>query len=362
MEIRVDRNTLPRVTKTDEGFLRGTATVTRIGVFEYTNNDGEIRRELRHPDDVMEQASLESLKMIPITVDHPGHLVTSDNADGLSVGQTGENISIDGRFIKAPLTITGKRGIEAVNSGKRELSLGYRLDLVEEKGEYFGQPYTHRQTNIRYNHLAIVDVARAGRTARLNLDGASVQSVNPQDHKENPVIKINIDGIQYDAAPEVARALEKAQSELLAIKTRADKAEAARDDAISRADKAEAEKVTEDAVEKLVAERTAARLDVLTRAKKVLGEGFNADGKTNREVQEAAVKSYHKDVDFTGKSDDYVAARFDAVVDMVSGEKLRSIDPIRKDTKTSGVLNADAAEEQSYNQSITNLNKWREQA
>ena len=356
--IRIDRNNLPRVQKTSEGYLRGDAVVTRIGVFPYLNEDGSTRYELRHPEDVLSQESLETLKMIPITVDHPSELVSSDNVDGLSVGHTGESIRVDGRHVKTRLTITGAKGVAAVSAGKSELSLGYLQDLVKEDGVYEGQSYTHRQTNIRYNHLALVEVARAGRTARLNLDGASVQS--SEHMEEKPMLKVTLDGISYDAVPEVARALEKAHAEVAANQSRADRAEAERDDAKARADKAESEKLTPEAIEQLVSERTASRLDVLTRAAKVLGDDFNADGKSDREVREAAVKHVHKDVVLEGKSDDYVTARFDAVVDSLqvppAGE-----DPASKIRRapTDAPRNDAQSEEEAYQKSITNLNAHR---
>src|SRR4030042_1892481 len=68
------------MTKTSEGFLKGVVKVTKIGVFQYRNADGSIRKELRHPNDVFSYNSLQSLKMIPITDLHPVEgYVTVDN-------------------------------------------------------------------------------------------------------------------------------------------------------------------------------------------------------------------------------------------------------------------------------------------
>lgn len=174
---RTDLAQLPRVTRTPEGYLRGDAIVTRVGVFKYQNADGSIRAELRHPDDVLND-SLKSLRMVPITIDHPDEPVSVANAARYSVGSTGEYVRRDGNNVIVPLTITHADAIRAVSSGKRELSLGYSLDLIREDGVYEGERYTHRQTNITYNHLAIVDVARAGQAARLNLDGGSMFNRN----------------------------------------------------------------------------------------------------------------------------------------------------------------------------------------
>jgi uncharacterized protein len=71
---RYDTFQIPKVQKTKEGYLRGDAVGSRAGVFVYYNLDGSIRRELRHPDDIFTKTSLDTLKMIPVTLDHPSEL------------------------------------------------------------------------------------------------------------------------------------------------------------------------------------------------------------------------------------------------------------------------------------------------
>ena len=348
-QIRIDRATMPRMEKTPEGYLRGRAIVTRTGVFRYLNADGTERLELRHPDDVARQDSLDSLKQIPITVDHPRELVNADNSADLSVGMTGEDVRVDGQHIVAPLTITHKPGIEAVSNGMRELSLGYRLDLIEEAGEYNGQPYTHRQTNVRYNHCAIVAQGRAGQLARINLDGAAVLSEFETDHKEANAmtVKVNLDGIEYDAAPEVKKALEKA-------KARADAAETEREDAKkSRADmqkeydalqakmdalKEEMDKVKEDRGDAAIAAAAKARVALLTKAGKVIDTEPHLDA-SEREIMEAVIKSRNDKLDLSEKSDERVSERFDAVVEAFEYAN----DGIKKQAAKVGAR-ADAAE------------------
>lgn len=167
-----DRAQLPRVVRTPEGYLRGEAVVTRLGVFQYDDEAGAYRFELRHPDDVFAQESLDSLKMIPVTVGHPPEQITSANVSRYAVGATGEHVRVDGDKIVVPILITHRDGVEAAREAS-QLSLGYNLKLVEERGTYYGEPYTHRQTAIRYNHLALVPSGRAGVTASLNFDAAS---------------------------------------------------------------------------------------------------------------------------------------------------------------------------------------------
>lgn len=325
--IRVDTAPMPRVTRTDEGYLRGEAIVTRTGVFRYRNADGTERRELRHPDDVLRDDSVQSMRQIPITVDHPGELVTADTASTLSVGMTGENVRDDGSNIIAPFTITHKAGIDAVNGGRRELSLGYRLDLVEEQGEYNGERYDYRQTNVKYNHLAVVSQARAGSTARINLDGASVL-IATSDGKETPMtdktpnmVAVNLDGISYDAAPEIAKAYDKATA-------RADAAEVAqaditkeRDTLQARADELEAEVkgLKEVNHDEAIADAAKARVSLLTKAGKVIDADEHMDA-TERDIMIAVIAKRHDGVDLAERSDDYVTARFDAVIEAVEAD------------------------------------------
>lgn len=333
--VRVDRSTFPKVSRTPEGYLRGEAVVTRLGVFLYTNPDGSVRRELRHPDDVLKADSLATLGMIPITVDHPKQLVTSENAAELSVGMTGENPRIDGRNIIVPLTVTHADGILAVNDGIQELSCGYSVELVPEVGEYNGEPYTHRQTNIVYNHLALVSKARAGSSARLNLDGAAVQSIDqPGELKmSEKLVSVNLDGLNYDAAPEVAKALQKAQARIDEMEE--EKEEEKEDMKATKADmqkkideyqakidemKAEMDKMKETNSDSAIDKAVTERLELIGKASKIVKDSAELAGKNARQIMEATIKAKYADINLDGKSDDYVSARFDAIIDAIPAD------------------------------------------
>ena len=198
---------------TEEGFVKGRAIVTRCGVFLYKNADGTIRRELRHPDDVMIPESLESIKMIPIVDGHPPErLVTADNAKRLGIGFTGETVEAELPYVIANMVITDKNMVEKIKDKKKnELSLGYTVDLIPMPGTYNGEPYDYRQTNIRYNHLALVDEARAGPEARITLDGDDAVLINEEEIKmaSKKQRKIKIDAEEYLLEDDTANAIEK---------------------------------------------------------------------------------------------------------------------------------------------------------
>lgn len=328
-----------KATLTNEGYLTGSAIATRTGVFEYVLPDGTIQKQLRHPDDVLNEDSLATLKLKPVTDDHPRELVNADNASRYSVGMTGENVQIQGGNVAITFNVTNKDTIQKVRKNqKRELSLGYNLDLVDEAGEYEGQPYTHRQTNIRYNHLAIVQRGRAGAMARINMDGVAVQLHH--DHVEDnnmdkPLSTVNLDGIDYQTAPEVKNALEKAQSSVKEVQTNLDAMQAKHDEALASLE-AYKKEFNADSIAQAVSERIALMADA---AKVVNLDGLQ--GMSEREIKEAVIKSKHADINLDGKSDDYVNARYDVVMEAVPSQQDAAL--AKQKQAVNQAMNADAA-------------------
>ena len=75
----------------------------------------------------------------------------------------------DGEDVRCEVIIHDTDAVK--DTGLRELSCGYNLRLEETPGVWEGQPYDAIQRDIEINHLALVDKARAGEQARLNVDG-----------------------------------------------------------------------------------------------------------------------------------------------------------------------------------------------
>jgi len=203
--IRYDRAEI-KATRTDEGYLIDTPVVGRVGIQLYKNPDGTVRRELRPPEEVFNADSLKSFAGKPITDGHPSEYVTSKNVKKLAVGIMRGDGEQSGDNVVAPITIHDDEMIDKViNGGKRELSLGYKVDLEEKSGVWNGQEYDAIQRNIRVNHLAIVPRGRAG-NARLNLDRLDAVSFNPQEENAMPdnLSRVRLDsGLEYQAAPDV---------------------------------------------------------------------------------------------------------------------------------------------------------------
>lgn len=167
--IRLDSMPINKASFTPEGFLMDTPILTCTGIFEYTNHDGSVRKELRLPEEVFSKESLESYEGSPIIISHDAGLITKDNVAENEIGTILTKGFKDGDNVRAKIVIHDTDEMKA--SGLKELSLGYNLDLDETPGSWNGQHYDAIQRNIRINHLALVREARAGEQARLNIDG-----------------------------------------------------------------------------------------------------------------------------------------------------------------------------------------------
>lgn len=350
---------------TTEGFLRGRAIVTSIGVFSYARKDGTIQRELRLPEEVFAEGTLNSMKLKPVTLNHPTELVTKDNADKLQVGSLGDNPSwtkewehrnwteiTDGINCAIDMVITKKDAIDAVLNGKNALSMGYTCDLemAEPGSTWCGVEYDFIQRNIRYNHCAIVDSARAGDNAKIELRVDSEDAVledmviKSDGGTKMELKKINLDGIEYQAEESVIKALN-------AEKTRADKAEkdaceekkvmdkkvadledkekelekriseleAERDTAKEKADNAEKEleKVKADSADpRHLDEAVKAKLTLLHNAEKAKVEV--KEDMSDLDIKKAIITSQFPKANFNGKDEVYIEARYDSAVEMIS--------------------------------------------
>lgn len=327
---RFDRgNVSGEATITDEGYIRANAIVTRTGVFFYQNPDGSVRRELRHPDDVWEEESLASMHLIPVTNGHPQEkLVNSENYKNLAIGFTGEKITQDGDFVRANLVITDKEGVEYVTRNNRKnLSLGYTVDLEDESGEYNGEQYDARQRNIRYNHLAIVNKARAGDEARIALDEADAFEISQEEGEQMTKRKIKLDNEEIMVEPATAEYVDRlmddlknleeekarVQREIEMIRMKLERAEGERD---SMKDKMSTmtEKVSLDSADfkKAVADR----INLYKVAEKFLDiETVKLDSMSDLDIKKSVIEKCRKSISLDGKSDYYVEAMFDTIVD-----------------------------------------------
>lgn len=370
---RFDQGELQKAERTPAGFLRAPAYITRVGVFAYKMGDGQTRRELRHPDDVFNKASLATLAGVPVTDDHPNvsdpetMLLTPENVSDFMVGVCGDAIGEDQKkFVTAPLTIMKQDAIDAVEGGKTQVSAGYTCDFDETPGEYQGQAYDARQRNIVYNHVAIVERGRAGPEVRMRLDSADAVQVDALPNQEGKMEQVELGGVKYNVTPELAAAIkaatapkDPAQNDAAVTSPGGDTSTAVQSGAAPKTDdpgdgdgknppaaapgapdkqkmdhlQAKCDSLTAE-IEKFKGGRSEAnegqrvsaavkeRLRIERVAQRVLPRETVAklDSMDDAAIKAAVIVAEHPKTDLKGKSAEYVSARFDHIADGLASD------------------------------------------
>lgn len=102
-----------------------------------------------------------SFTNLPLLIIHKG--TTADNHDKQVVVGTVGAAQWVAPFIDASLSVWTEEAIAAIESGQQaELSCGYRYRPDMTPGTYEGQPYDGVMRDIMGNHVALVEVGRAG--------------------------------------------------------------------------------------------------------------------------------------------------------------------------------------------------------
>lgn len=362
------------------------ARISRTGVLSYRMPNGSIRRELRHPDEVFKPESLATLDSVPV-IDITDHTKLRSPGDYRSVTRGHvKSFRRDGRFVESELVVQDAGTLDQIDVGERtEISAGYDCKLDMTPGVYEGEPYDCVQRDIVYNHVALCppNRGRAGPEVGLRLDSNSDSTWGVSNIVEERVMKmIRLDGKDYEVGSEAH--LDKLESmhkealarEVSAVQTKLDAAdrsltdvqaklvtaEKARDEAQGRLDAADKEltkaraaveekdKTFEEKLkEKIADERAALRKQARARGRFerafrfMFGEDEEEDADeekqkkldamTDRDLMIAVIR---KDAaDFTGndadgkpRSDDYISARFDSVLENV--KKSKGIDGVTR--------------------------------
>ncbi|WP_407323591.1 DUF2213 domain-containing protein [Acinetobacter pittii] len=171
---------------TPEGYLLcRDVPIARIGTLMYAVGEVPVTADntgliiiYRGEDVLFHPITIASAEGKPVTDDHPSDWVTPDNWKLLSKGfvkdvRRGEGADSD--YLMADILVTDKETIQKVLDGKVEISLGYDADYTEtSKGKGL-------QSNIRVNHIALVEKGRCGSRCSI---GDSFMSAKKTQKKE----------------------------------------------------------------------------------------------------------------------------------------------------------------------------------
>jgi uncharacterized protein len=362
---------------TSDGYMVAMPRVARTGIQIYKGREvGRPQmddvRVYRPPDEVFNKDSMVTFAHRPITDDHPPVAVTADNWKKYAVGASGDGVARDGEFLRVPMVMMDKAVIQKVNDGKAELSVGYTTDLKWGSGTdpVTGEAYDAMQTNIRANHIALVDAARGGEKLRVGdqllPDAARVdqaasialsdlvrlvdEAIKKGDDPMADLKTVTVDGISCQMTDTAAQVVEKAMrtaDETIEdlrkqLKTSQDALAKAQTDAVAAADTAKKALETKDA--ELVttkkqledAKLTPAKLDdmvkdrqiVAGKAKAVLGDKLVVDGKTDDEIRQQVVAAKLGDA-CKGWTPEQIKASFDTLTADVKVDGSAIIDTAR---------------------------------
>lgn len=373
-----DAVTVSGTRRTADGYLIAEAKSVRTGIQLYSGDEvGKpsmpVVRVYRPADQVFADASLQSFTHAPVTMNHPDEAVTADNWKDLAVGEVSTAAKKDGEWVHLPLILKDAAAISAVQSGKRELSAGYTCELVWGDGVTpEGQQFDAMQTNIKINHLAIVDRARAGSQARIG-DGASwgaapfIPDHNPKKETIMTLKTVTVDGIPVEVTDQGAVVISTLQARLADANTKAEKAEAAHTAALAAKDAELAKKDAElDATKGKVLsdadldKRVQERADLVAVANSI-AKDVQTTGLSDAAIRKAVVAAKLGDAAIAGKADAYIDARFDILAE--DAKKEAGADPFAR-VVSDGLkpnLNDAGRENKAWSDGISDLNAWRHQ-
>jgi len=355
-----DKATKLKATIDEEtGFLTATVTLARIGIQDYLSSELELDDEekqvvkvFRSVDEVSSDDSIKSFTNLIVTNNHPLTPVSVANVKSLQTG-TVSGVFFDDKLkvLKGIITITDQKTIKAIQSGKKEVSVGYSNDLVKKTGLWDGQKYDYIQKNIKANHLAIVQAGRCGSACKITTD-----------NKEKIKMAITIDGISFDTDnPQLEQAIKKMQDAFDAEKNafmkkleekkkekdeaekEKIKAEKEKDEAKAKADVIEKDKKSDDDIAKLVTEKAI----LLSDAKAILGDYMPECLSCDSEIKSAVVKAV-LDMEMSGKSTDYINASYDIAIAKAK-KTSDNLENFKKDFQSKDGKTVDSREESRKN-------------
>jgi len=335
-----DRAVMTSRVRTPEGYLLVDARFSRTGIQKYLRMelglDGdpyEVIRVYRPPEEVFSQEAMDSLGLKPVTDDHPSGDVTAQNARELAIGWSEATIYRDGDYTRGKALITDAIAVEKIDSGKVEMSPGYKVDLEFTSGiAPDGSAYDAIQRKIRGNHIALVDAGRCGGECRIldrsvndcggpgACECASCQRRDKELHmSDKPENKGGyvVDGVPIDTVQDAKQVIDRLQNRIEQDK---DRMIELRNEVTSAMDKhRKRERELEDEVATLkgklsdaeVEKRAEARVGLIMKAADFLPDDYETGGKSSAQIAKDAIVAAYEDQNIVaGCTDEQILAMF----------------------------------------------------
>lgn len=150
--------------------------IAKAGVMPYSaaqiqapgweQNPNKIYMVLQPPEELADPECIQSFRLVPWVDEHTNlgpieNGLTPAEKKGIQ-GIVGEEVFFDGEYLRANIKAFSESFADEINSGKKELSIGYRAQFEFTPGVWNGQKYDAIKRHIRGNHLALVGEGRCG--------------------------------------------------------------------------------------------------------------------------------------------------------------------------------------------------------
>jgi len=145
--------------------------ISKVGIFPYLGAQisdelipDKIYKVYRPEAELNNAETINSFRLLPWTNEHAmlGDGQMPAEQKGVH-GVIGEDVYFEGGYLKANLKVFSEELADLINSGKKELSIGYRCVYDLTPGVYEGESYDVVQRDIRGNHIALVEEGRSGK-------------------------------------------------------------------------------------------------------------------------------------------------------------------------------------------------------
>lgn len=274
----------------DTGEMIAPATIARTGVMLYkakelgglfADRDPEsVIRVMTTPEVLFDAATIEGMRSIPLTINHPKDDVNIGNNKELQKGFLEGTPFPDGSALAGHIVINDAAAIRLVDSGVDQISLGHKSKLVRVDDN---PDYECLKTTIVPNHIAIVRNGRA-QTTRIGDSGEEIAIVD-----RDAFIQVEA---ERDALAEKVSTLEAKLAD------------------------ASAQALTEDAIQAEVAARVKTRNALMAQVASLGDSVPEADysAMSDAEVKRHVVASL-SDKDMSGRDDLYINTRFEIALE-----------------------------------------------
>ncbi len=360
--------------RTPEGYLKVNANLARPGIQDYYAGelsrsalppelqDNQMRKLklLRPVDEVFKPESLSTYQHKPLTNNHPPEFIDSGNYSNYQVGMTlGQATPKDG-MVNMDMLIQDAKSIEAIEGGKRQLSVGYSLAFDWTSGtDALHGAYDGKMTHIVANHVAIVDKGRAGARVQIN---DSWKSKHPNEgDKMGDTITRKIGGLSVEFSDQGAQAIDTLQGTLDAeiakganLAAKLTDSEKKIDELQGKLDAEKSERLTDAAIEELVTARV-----TLESTAKALHPEIDCAGKSPLEIKTECIAQLKDGFSLEGKSDEYISAVFDTLEAPKADNGLQNMTSALNDAAPTTVERPDIMAEAQKKMDEINANAWK---